>query len=138
MDTDLTEIAYDVIMRSSCVPASGIQSGQVGSRGQHIGITRNKSTFDSIARFFENDTGQVTGQVAVHVLEYCRTQRSVREIQSFLKLKHRESFTKNYLKPLLSAAWIAPTIPDKPRSRLQRYQVTHKGERVLKLAGTAV
>jgi hypothetical protein len=63
MDIDLTEIAYDVIVRSSRVPASGKQSGQVGSRGQYVGIKRNKSALDSIAPLFENETGQVTGHV---------------------------------------------------------------------------
>ncbi len=71
--------------------------------------------------------GQVTGQVAAQVLDFCRTPRKAGEIQYLLGLRHRETFTKNYLQPLLEKGWIERTIPDKPRSRLQRYRTTAAG-----------
>jgi ATP-dependent DNA helicase RecG len=75
--------------------------------------------------------GQVTGQVAGQVLEFCRTARKASEIQELLGLRHRETFINNYLRPLLESGWIERTIPDKPRSRLQRYRTTAAGMKIL-------
>ena len=76
--------------------------------------------------------GQVTGQVAGQVLEFCRTPRKASEIQELLGLHHRETFINNYLHPLLETGWIERTIPDKPRSRLQRYRATEAGLAMLR------
>jgi hypothetical protein len=37
----------------------------------------------------------------------------------------------NYLKPIMAKGWLAMTIPDKPQSRLQRYQTTEEGKKWL-------
>jgi predicted HTH transcriptional regulator len=71
--------------------------------------------------------GQVTGQVAEQVLRFCQTPRKASEIRELLHLKHRETFTDNYLRPLLEKGWLEPTIPSKPRSRMQRYRTTVAG-----------
>ena len=75
--------------------------------------------------------GQVTGQVTGQVLRFCQTPRKASEIQKLLGLRHRESFQNNYLKPLLETGWLERTIPDRPRSRLQRYRATALGLKVL-------
>jgi predicted HTH transcriptional regulator len=72
-------------------------------------------------------TGQVTGQVAAQVPRLCQTRRKASEIRELLNLRHRETFTDNYLRPLLEKGWLEPTIPDKPRSRMQRYRTTEAG-----------
>ncbi len=71
--------------------------------------------------------GQVTGQVAEQVLRFCQVPRKASEIRELLHLKHRETFTDNYLRPLLEKGWLEPTIPGKPRSRMQRYRTTEAG-----------
>jgi hypothetical protein len=71
--------------------------------------------------------GQVTGQVAEQVLLFCQTPRKASVIRALLGLRHRETFTDNYLRPLLEKGWLEPTIPDKPRSRLQKYRLTENG-----------
>jgi len=76
-------------------------------------------------------TGQVTGQV----LEFCRTARKASEIQELLGLRHRETFIKNYLRPLLETGWLERAIPAKPRSRLQRYRTTAAGMKILGAEG---
>ncbi|ODS42151.1 MAG: hypothetical protein MSIBF_02095 [Candidatus Altiarchaeales archaeon IMC4] len=73
-----------------------------------------------------HETGQVTGQLELmdriaSTLEYCEEPRSLREIMVLLRLRHRENFMKTVLHPLLVGGYLTRTIPDKPRSRLQKY-----------------
>ena len=67
-------------------------------------------------------TAQTTGQVATQVMHACRAPQKAADIQSLLGIKHRETFLNNYLNPLLTSGWIERTIPDKPKSRLQKYR----------------
>ena len=57
---------------------------------------------------------------------------SRQEIQEALGLKHEDHFRSAYLLPSLDAGLIEMTIPDKPRSRLQRYRLTPAGRRYLR------
>jgi ATP-dependent DNA helicase RecG len=72
-------------------------------------------------------TGQVTGQVrrllAVMVAEHSRS-----ELQALLGLKHRDSFIASYLQPALAAGRVEMTIPEKPRSGLQKYRLSQAGK----------
>ena len=76
-------------------------------------------------------TGQVTGQVADQVLRLCTTPRIAAEIQQVTGIRHRDTFMRNYLRPMIDRGWLARTIPDKPRSRLQRYVATEAGRQWL-------
>jgi len=44
-----------------------------------------------------------------------------------LGLKHRPTFRENSLHPALKKGYIEYTIPKKPNSRLQKYQLTENG-----------
>lgn len=55
------------------------------------------------------------------LLEFCATPKTRREMMSFLGLANRSSFVKHYLKPLLESGKLVMTIPDKPRSKNQKY-----------------
>ena len=72
-------------------------------------------------------SAQVTAQVIDRILLYCEQPRRASEIQAMLGLRHRQSFQMHYLRPLLADGYLAMTVPDKPRSRLQRYQLTDRG-----------
>ena len=49
------------------------------------------------------------------------------DLRKALGLKNDEHFRKAYLLPALQAGLIEMTIPDKPRSRNQRYRLTPEG-----------
>ena len=49
-----------------------------------------------------------------------------------LSLKDRMHFMNEYIQPSLDGGWIEMTIPDKPKSRLQKYRLTEKGKALLK------
>ena len=55
------------------------------------------------------------------ILEFCKVPRSVKEIMEYIGLKHRPTFVYDYLNPLLDGQKIQMTIPDKPKSRNQKY-----------------
>jgi ATP-dependent DNA helicase RecG len=48
-------------------------------------------------------------------------------LQEVLGLKHEEHFREAYLTPALAGRIIDMTIPDKPRSSKQKYQLTALG-----------
>jgi predicted HTH transcriptional regulator len=80
---------------------------------------------------------QVTPQVAT-LLEAARQPRSRIELQRIVGLKDRAHFQRAYLEPLLAAGWLEMTIPDKPRSRLQRYRTTAAGTAALQKNSTEI
>ena len=51
---------------------------------------------------------------------------------TFFNLKHRETFLKNYLHPLIEEGLLAMTIPEKPRSSKQKYLATGAGLRLIR------
>ena len=82
-------------------------------------------------------TVQVTDQVNVQVAVQVRMLRALKgevtrqQLQDAVGLKHRAHFISAYLIPALQAGLIEMTIPDKPRSRLQRYRLTAAGHAYL-------
>ncbi len=75
-------------------------------------------------------TMQVTPQVAPQVASLlgCADQIQSRDaLQKAAGLTDRKHFRKTYLNPLIKAGWLAPTLPDKPNSPLQKYSLTDAG-----------
>ena len=82
-----------------------------------------------------NLTPQVTPQVTPEVRVLLALQNgelSRQELQRALNLKDAKHLRKNYILPALHAGLIAMTLPDKPQSSNQTYQLTAKGRRLLK------
>ena len=79
-------------------------------------------------------TGEVTGEVK-RLLTVMNGEMKRAEIQMSLNLKHEDYFREKYLLPALNAGFIEMTIPDKPRSSLQRYRITTKGKAVIDSKG---
>ena len=68
-----------------------------------------------------HDTPHVTTHDAAQWIQFCETLGTRKEMMDFLQLSDRKHFASHYLKSLLEAGKIAMTIPDKPRSRNQKY-----------------
>ena len=54
------------------------------------------------------------------------------ELQESLKLSDRMNFHKTYLQPAIESGVLEMTIPDKPKSRDQRYRLTITGKELKK------
>ncbi len=56
------------------------------------------------------------------LLEFCENPKSREEIQEFLKLKNRSHVMKMYIQPLLEEEKLKMTLPEKPKSKYQKYE----------------
>ncbi|MEW6380920.1 MAG: RNA-binding domain-containing protein [bacterium] len=101
-----------------------------------VDLKLGHAEFRQVPDKYRTSTGQVpdkyrtsTGQVPdkLKLLDFCREERTIKEMMSFLNLKHRETFLANYLYPLMKESLITMTMPDKPRSPKQKYVITTKG-----------
>lgn len=76
-------------------------------------------------------TDHITDHVSDHVARLLGAiefkQKSAQELMAALGLKHRRTFTLNYLRPATEEGLIEMTIPDKPKSVNQKYRLTSKG-----------
>ena len=61
------------------------------------------------------------------LIEFCTEARSFGEMLAFMGLADRTKFRRKYIRPLLEAGIIEQTMPEKPNSRNQKYQLTMKG-----------
>ncbi len=75
------------------------------------------------------DSNYVSDQV-IGLLSYASIPRSREELLTSLGITNHSYNYKRHIEPLIDRGWLAMTIPDKPRSRNQRYQLTPLGRRV--------
>jgi Fic family protein len=87
---------------------------------------------DAVVASAPQVTPQVTPQVG-QLLQIIKGEMSREALQDLLHLQDRKSFRERYLRPALADGLIERTIPDKPKSRLQRYRLTDKGRQWLQL-----
>ena len=80
----------------------------------------------------QSDQGgdQVSDQVRRLLEVLGQGEKSAAELMDNLGLRHAPTFRKNYLSPALESALVERTIPDAPRSPLQRYRLTAAGRRI--------
>ena len=55
------------------------------------------------------------------LLSFCDIPRTRQEIMDYMGLADRKSFREHYIKPLLQSGKLVMTIPDKPKSKNQKY-----------------
>jgi len=68
------------------------------------------------------------------VLNYCTEPKSNDEI--FEKIELYKNTKNHHIKPLLEIGWLKQTIPNKPRSKNQKYYTTDLGEKLLAIIST--
>lgn len=85
---------------------------------------------DTITDPTPHDTPHDTPHVPPHVerlLSVLQGEMTRVQLMESLELKDRKNFSKEYLAPALQGNFIEMTIPDKPKSKLQKYRLTEKG-----------
>ena len=71
----------------------------------------------------------------VQILEFAQKERSIAEFMEVLGWRDRTKFRNRFIRPLIDAGCLVMTIPDKPRSSKQRYIITEKGLKALRISG---
>ena len=77
---------------------------------------------------------QVSDQVnprIIEVVEHCKAPKASSDILNNLGITNHTTNYKKYIQPALNNHWIKMTIPDKPRSRNQKYVITDEGRKLL-------
>ena len=88
-------------------------------------VFENRRNEFVVTFFNENDSSEnvlSTDSETDSLLEFCKEPRSREELTAFMKIDTFSYLLKRYLQPLLEAGKMEMAIPDKPRSRNQRYQ----------------
>ena len=96
------------------------------------GVTLTFFAPDATTEVATEVTTDVNTEVATEVRKACEVlkgEMTRRKIMEKLGLKNDEYFRKKYLVPALNAGFIEMTIPDKPRSRMQKYRLTRLGRK---------
>ena len=75
-------------------------------------------------------TPDVTPEV-MRLLNIIQGEISRKDLRTKMNLKDDEHFRKAYLLPAINANLIEMTIPDKPKSRNQKYRLTESGRTLL-------
>jgi len=102
-------------------PEFGQQAGSVFVRFWPVVRKATTSVTDQVGTKSGLSRDQVT------VLTKCLEERALRDIMAIAGRSNRTKFRDQVLKPLLKAGLLEMTIPDKPRSRLQKYRLTDMG-----------
>ena len=86
------------------------------------------------------DAQELSPRVAPHVAPHvakllilCETSSGREELQKRIGIKDRKYFYEAYLTPALESGLLELTIPDKPKSKLQKYKLTPLGVRYLQM-----
>lgn len=80
-----------------------------------------------VVTLYNESTGQRTSQQAPQqsgeksILEFCRTPRGRQEIADYVGVQTVFYVMKHYVEPLLQSGRLAMTLPEKPKSRNQKY-----------------
>ena len=69
------------------------------------------------------------------MLRRCLRERSLVDLLTAAGRTDRSKFMADVLAPLLAAGLLRMTVPDRPRSRFQRYVTTPAGQQFLKDKG---
>ena len=70
--------------------------------------------------FWDNDE--------IEILDFCAMPRSRQEIMDHLGLVNQKHFRERYLKPMVGSGRLRMTIPDKPKSKNQKYVAFKKND----------
>ena len=86
--------------------------------GQSIMITTHDATHDT-THDATHDAAYIN--IGIKILSFCSEPHSKSEIAEHCGYKNTKNFTQKYLRPLLNNGTLKMTLPDKPKSKHQKY-----------------
>lgn len=101
------------------IPLNVSATAKVGPNlGDGPQVTPQVTPQDNPSRYSRADK---VAFLAERIPTLCETPKTKKELAEFFGFKDLKNFTERYLNPLIAEGKIAPTIPDKPNSRNQKY-----------------
>ena len=80
---------------------------------------------------------QVSDQVARLLVSLRAGPKAASALMAEMRLSHRPSFRKSYLRPAMSSGLVEMTRPDAPRAKNQKYRLTRRGrDALLEISGS--
>jgi len=106
-------------------------------------LMEEKLSFPLLDKLLDSDISDVTDYVRdqivtksltkiVGLIDFLSIEKTRKEILTFLEIGNQTINFNSNIKPLLDCGIIELTIPDKPKSRNQKYRLTLKGKKLLK------
>ena len=111
-------------------PRSRLQKYRLTDKGRTISAGKKRGTESDLDLVQAEVTPEVTPEV-MRLLSVIDGEMRRAEIQAKLGLADEKHFREQYQQPAVAHGFIEMTIPDRPRSRLQKYRLTDKGRAVL-------
>lgn len=119
-------------------------SVQVSEQANFFIINNLEEVVDSIETYGEQVSVQVREQVKsviptkkikalLGILDLCTSPQKRQTILNYLNISNHPKNYVNNIIPLIENNLLELTVPDKPRSRLQKYRITEKGMKLLKI-----
>ena len=107
----------------------GIESPEYdyGMSGLMLTFRANPAQLARGLRTAPNGTKLALSRHQVQILEKCRNPAGITELMTLVGRSDRTKFRQQVLNPLLEAGLIEMTVPDKPQSSRQKYQLAPKG-----------
>ena len=112
-DAGLPDPEYHVSSFMLCATLKNQKWGAAQQGGQ---VTPHDAPHDT-----PHDAPNDEELVKEEILILCSVPRSRDELLAYLRLSDRKNLRTKYLHPLLSSGKLKMTIPDKPRSKQQKY-----------------
>ena len=78
----------------------------------------------------DQESDQVSDQVARLLKALRKGPKTAARLMADMRLSHRPTFRKNYLRPAISAGLVEMTCPESPTHRNQKYRLTARGQRI--------
>ena len=111
------------------IPFTRVQTEEMTLDGLKNTHDESENTYDGLKNTHDEGKNTYDGLKNTHdenknteerILAFCSTPRTIHEIMDMLGFKERKSVRK-YLKPLVEQGRVAMTLPDKPKSKKQKY-----------------
>ena len=119
----MTEVLTGAENRYSGIPTIRRSMAEYGLPAPRFENRRNEFvvTFSNGTGEAEVPEAQEQAEKAPDLLAFCKTPRTRQEIADYLGVKTVFYVMHHYVKPLLESGQLAMTIPEKPKSRNQKY-----------------
>ncbi len=123
-----TTMPSEKTLKNQIGAVSEQDSPQVGTKS---GLSRDQVGTKSGPSRDQVGTKSGLSRDQVELIRKCENEKPAEELMQAIGRSNRSKFREKILRPLMKAGLLEMTIPDKPRSRHQRYRLTDEGKDLL-------